>query len=325
MAGGGCVRDRAGILRRATVAAIAATVAVSFAADARSAEGSRYRPTDGTKILLGLPASWLPRSAASLEAGNAESATRQAEQYAQLARRSGDARYFGRAQALVAPWIDKSDPSPRLLVVAADLAQQRHEFTRSRQLLDRSLAAEPRNAGARLMRANLGLLAGDFDAARADCLTVMQSDAVPGTICLASALTGPGSLERARGLLESLDRPAHASAAISHWQLMTQADLALRAGDDVAAGQYFERALAVDPAHEETRVQLAATLIARGDAARALELVKGADMSAALLVARIRAASRIDEDSRRGCATRIRWPARDRAAARYGRSLARGR
>ena len=63
---------------------------------------------------------------------------------------------------------------------------------------------------------------------------------------------------------------------------------------NVAAVGYLERALALDPSHEETRVRLAETLIARGDAARALALVKGANMSAALLVARIRAASRID-------------------------------
>ena len=288
------MRNSARILRRAAVAAIAAAVAVFFAADALAAEGTRYRPTDRTETLLVLPAALVSRTAASFEADNADSAARRAEEYAELARRSGDVRYFGRAQALVAPWIDRPDPSPRLLIVAADLAQQRHEFTRSRQLLDRSLAAEPQNASSRLMRANLGLLAGDFDAARSDCLAVMRSDIVPGTICLASALTGPGSLDRARSLLASLDRPELGSAAISHWRLITQADLALRAGDNVAAVQYFERALAFDPSHEETRVRLAETLIARGDAARALALVKGANMSAALIVARIRAASRID-------------------------------
>ena len=289
------MRNSARVLGRATVAAHTAAVAVFFASGALAGEGSRYRPTDGTDTLVVLPSALISRTAASFETGNADSVARQAEEYAELARRSGDARYFGRAQALVAPWLDRPDSSPRLLFVAADLAQQRHEFTRSRQLLDRSLAADPRHAGARLMRANLGLLAGDFDAARADCLAVMRSDAVPGTICLASALTGPGSLDRARALLASLDRPEPGSTAISRWRLMTQADLALRAGDDVAAVQYFERALALDPAHEEIRVQLAETLIARGDAARAFALVKGADMSAALLVARIRAASRIDQ------------------------------
>jgi len=295
MTGGGFMRDSARVLRRATVAANAAAVAVFFSAGVHAEEGSRYRPTDGSKTLLLLPAALESKTATFFEEGSADSVARRAEEYTDLARRSSDARYFGRAQALITPWLNRPDLPPRLLVAAADLAQQRHEFIHSRQLLDRALAAEPRNAGARLMRANLGLLAGDFAAARADCLAVIQADALPGTICLASALTGPGSLERAHGLLAALDCSAPGAAAYSHWRVLTQAYLALRAGDTDAAVQFLERARTLDPAHEETRVRLAAALLERGESARALALVDGPNVSAALLVARIRAASLIGD------------------------------
>ena len=136
---------------------------------------------------------------------------------------------------------------------------------------------------------------GDFAAARADCLAVMQAGRPPRHRSASRRHShGPGSLDRARACFHRSITRNSRSAAISHWRLMTQADLALRAGDDVAAVQYLERAHALDAAHEETRVRLAAALFARGDAARATALVKGANMSAALLVARIRAASRVD-------------------------------
>ena len=51
-------------------------------------------------------------------------------------------------------------------LIAAELAQQRHEFDAARRSLDRVLAAQPRQLEARLMRANIGLLTGEFDAAR---------------------------------------------------------------------------------------------------------------------------------------------------------------
>ncbi len=95
----------------------------------------------------------------------------------------------------------------------------------------------------RLKRANVNLLMGDFDAAREDCLGVLQAGAaLPGTICLASAMTGPGSLERARRLLASLDAAGPAPAEVTRWRLMTEADLALRAGDVDAALAHLARA-----------------------------------------------------------------------------------
>ena len=280
--------------RQATVAAWAAAVAFSLPSQAPR-RTSRYRPADGDAVVLALPAGVSAAQAMPADAGDPERAAIDAEAFLRLARTTRDARYFGRAEALVEPWIARQDATPRLLVAAADLAQQRHEFASARQLLDRAIDADPENGGARIQRANVALLLGEFAAARRDCLAVLQGGATfPGTVCLASTMTGPGSLQRARRLLAPFDDAGPAAPDIARWLLLTESDLALRDGDAHAAQQYLARAHALDPDHEETRARLAELLIEQGDAADALTLARGSTVSAALLVRRIRAASGID-------------------------------
>ena len=280
--------------RQATVAAWAAAVAL-FSCVVDAEETARYRPVDGDAVVLTLPAGVSRAQAMPADAADPERAAIDAEAFLRLARTTRDARYFGRAEALVESWIARQDATPRLLIAAADLAQQRHEFVGARQLLNRAIDADPEDGGARIQRANVALLLGEFEAARRDCLAVLRGGATfPGTVCLASTMTGPGSLQRARGLLAPFDGAGPAAPDIARWLLLTESDLALRDGDAQAAQQYLARAHALDPDHEETRARLAELLIEQGDTANALTLARGRTVSAALLVRRIRAASGID-------------------------------
>jgi len=234
--------ERSGL--RSAAAACAAAALLFHCAGAAAEVAPRYRPADGERVLIVLPAI----------------------------------------------------ASARTDLAAADLAQRRHEFHRARELLSRVLDTAPRHAEARLKRANVNLLMGYFDAAREDCLGVLQSGAVlPGTICLASAMTGPGSLERARRLLASLDAAGPAPVEITRWRLMTEADLALRAGDPDAALKHLERASALDPADEEARTRLAELLHAMGRDARALEVASPPGASLARLVIGLCAAEAIGD------------------------------
>jgi hypothetical protein len=191
--------------------------------------------------------------------------------------------------------VDNATATPRLFIAAAELAQQRHDFQGARKLLDRAIAGNPRDAGARLKRANAALIAGDHAAAHRDCLAVLAAGAtVPGTICLASAMTGPGSVTRARRLLESLDAAGAASPAIASWLLATEVDLSLRDGDLPAALAQLAQALAVAPASEELRARVADLKLDAGDFGDALAATDGNGLSAALLVRRVRAAAAID-------------------------------
>ena len=181
--------------------------------------------------------------------------------------------------------------SERAGIAAADDAQSRHEFAEARAQLDRLLAADPRDLEARLMSANLFLLAGEFERSRGDCRLVLETGALhAGTVCLASALTGPGSVDRARRMIAALGAGTEAGVELGRWRLLTEADLAMRGGDVAASLTLHERAHALDPGHEEARTRLAALLLERGDAARAFELAQAPDPSPARLVIRLRAA-----------------------------------
>ena len=176
-------------------------------------------------------------------------------------------------------------------ILAADDAQSRHQFAEARAELDRLLAADPRDVEARLMSANLFLLAGEYERAQGDCKLVMSAGALDaGTVCLASALTGPGSVDRARRMVAALGAPQESEVELARWHLLTEADLALRAGDFAAGLELHERAFRLDPSHEEARTRLAGLLLERGEAARALELAQAPDPSPARLVIRLRAA-----------------------------------
>src|ERR1700681_3830204 len=52
----------------------------------------------------------------------------QARQDIGVARQTGDTRYWGRAQAALAPWWDRPDAPPDLAVLQATVQQGRHEF-----------------------------------------------------------------------------------------------------------------------------------------------------------------------------------------------------
>src|SRR6185295_2703752 len=90
--------------RQATVAAWAAAVAI-FSSVAGAGEIERHRPADGHAVVLALPAGVSRAQAMAADAADPERAAIDAEALLWLARTTRDARYFGRAQALVEPWM----------------------------------------------------------------------------------------------------------------------------------------------------------------------------------------------------------------------------
>ena len=87
----------------------------------------------------------------------------------QVARRDGDPRYLGYAQAALASWWSTPNPPMPVLLMKATILQSSHEFDPALAALGRVLHAQPGNAQAWLTQATILQVQGRFDEAKASC------------------------------------------------------------------------------------------------------------------------------------------------------------
>ena len=126
--------------------------------------------------------------------------------YIERARSLREPAFFGRAEAVLAPLALKADANGSLRRLYAEVLQYRHDFAGAENLLDALLRETPHDLEARLLRASVRLVRGEFAGARADCAQLAVaagSGATLGFACLAEALAGEGNLGRALALLDS--------------------------------------------------------------------------------------------------------------------------
>ena len=92
-----------------------------------------------------------------------------ASRYIELGQSQTDARYYGYAQAALAPWWGIADPPSEVLLLRAAIRQSRHEFDPALQDLSRLLEKNPRDAQAWLMQAVILIVRADYLGARQAC------------------------------------------------------------------------------------------------------------------------------------------------------------
>ena len=210
-----------------------------------------------------------------------------ASAFIERARSRREPSYFGRAEAVLAPLASRRGAAASLRRLYAEVLQYRHDFAGAEQLLDSILKEQAHDADARLLRASVRLVRGDFEGARADCALLAASGgdiAVPGFACFAEALAGGGELDRGLALLSLPAHPRSLAPASGAYLLATRAEL--RERDDNFAGAIadYRTALSLAPTDDSIRAALADALAASGmaDEARAELAVDKA--SVALLV-----------------------------------------
>ena len=130
-----------------------------------------YVPADDNAVLAELPAGtrYADVSARRLARARVDVAIPLAQFYIQQSRLSGDLRYLGYADAVLAPWAKQIHPQADVLMLQATLQQSRHEFTASLATLDHALAVRPGNAQALLIRATVLRVLGRYPEASAAC------------------------------------------------------------------------------------------------------------------------------------------------------------
>jgi tetratricopeptide (TPR) repeat protein len=221
---------------------------------------------------------------------DASVAARLAEDLLEQARTTLQPQLYGRAEKVLAPWIARPGAPGALLLMQADILQQRHEFQQAVELLDRVIAEDSRTVRARLMRANTYIVTGQFERARTDCAWLLGSgDAWTGTVCLTEVLGATGQLDRAQALLDRL--LVNDGSTLSHevlaWTLEVRADLAMRSGSLHDAERCLTRAVALTPSSDYLRLALADVLMAEGHAHEATIFLNTARPSAGALLRRV--------------------------------------
>ena len=180
---------------------------------------------------------------------NAELAVDLARRHIEQGRATSDPRFFGYARAALSRWWEASDAPVEILVLRATLHQNQHRFDQALIDLNRALRRAPNNAQARLTKAVVLQVRGEFTAALQECRKLARlADPVVVTTCIAAVQSLNGELkssyQRLNRIADQLDRQAPVLRA---WVLSYLADMATRLGDAQAAESHYRAALAADP------------------------------------------------------------------------------
>ena len=190
--------------------------------------------------------------------------------YIARARALREPRYFGRAEAVLAPLaIEAGRRAPRCAACMRRCCNIATTSPPPKRCSTTVLREAPHDDDARLLRASVRLVRGDFAGARGDCAQLAAgggSCARIGFACLAEALAGSGQLERGPGLAGQHADGSETRIRITRaYLLATRAELRERSRDLDGAIADYREALKLAPRDDSIRAALADALAARGD------------------------------------------------------------
>lgn len=181
-------------------------------------------------------------------------ATRLARDAIARARRDGDPRELGQAQAALAPWWNQPHPPAPVRLLRAIVRQSQHDFGPALQDLEALLQPGPQpvalalQAQAELTRASVLQVQGRWREADAGCERLLGAHYAslgaavqrPAQVCRAELMSLQGQAAQAATALAALARQPDVDAG---WLALVQAELAERRGD-AAAGALYQQAIA---------------------------------------------------------------------------------
>ncbi len=191
-----------------------------------------------------------PAAAAPGPGSDPATAAAQAREAIGVARQTGDARYWGRAQAVLAPWWDQTQAPVDLAVLQATVQQGRHAFAPARAVLQAALARAPGHAQGWLNLAALERVEGRYGASLTACEAVARAGQDwYAQACRLETISLQGQHAQARTGLQALLAPLspRADASRRAWLLSLRAEAEERAGDDAAARAAYTQSLAAEP------------------------------------------------------------------------------
>jgi len=246
-------------------------------------DGKPYIPVSADTVLQKVPPRSDPRIAqfdalrqeATRHPTDVAPAVALAQAYVDYGRATGDARYLGRAIAIIEPFMrDPAPPVPAMLLHAT-VQQSRHAFQESRNELNHVLKRDPGNAQAWVTLATVAMVQGDFTAANHACVQLANNGGdFMGLVCSASLRSLDGHAKQAYAMLTLVEDPGpKAPPAIHAWIEGLMADTAARMGDPAGADSHYRKALQATPGDNFLLADYGEFLLDQGRATEALALV----------------------------------------------------
>jgi tetratricopeptide (TPR) repeat protein len=245
---------RPGAAIRAVLTSMAALLAMAAGADALAAP---RLPASGSEVLEVLPWRADPqqrelralRTRLQAAPNDIGRATHAARRYIEAGRREADPRYYGYAQAALAPWWTQPAPPPEVRLLRATLLQSVHRFPEALADLAGITEQQPNNGQAWLTRATVETVRADYDAATRSCARVSSlADQLVTMACIANVGAMNGRLAASERLLASVRaRAGQVDPAVDTWVLTMLAEMAVRRGGAQDADTRFRQALLLDP------------------------------------------------------------------------------
>lgn len=224
---------------------------------AQTDRATPYIPPDAGVVLQRVPPTTDPRVRAfdllradfDRHPQDSAKAVALAKAYVNYGRSTGDARFLGRAMAVIDPFMKQTAPPIPVLLMHATIQQSRHFFEASRQELAHILKLDPDSGQAWLTLATVAMVQGDVDLANKACVQLTNNAGdFMGIVCSASlrSLTGHG--KQAYALLTMVEDPGpKAPPEIKSWIQGLMADVAVRMGKPELAERHFKQALQLTP------------------------------------------------------------------------------
>jgi tetratricopeptide (TPR) repeat protein len=248
-------------------------------------QAARYVPDRDDEVLATLPRGVAYGSRAIRERAGArlDVVLPLAQFYVSQARATGDLRFLGYAEGLLARWLKARPPLEPVLVMHATILQSRHAFEPALAELDQALALQPQDAQAWLTRATLLRVLGRYAQAAESCQHLTPVDPPLAQLCAAGPRALSGGLRDAYASVLALPQQSLSNAARA-WRYSELGEMAARMADSAAAARWFAAALQLEPDDVYTRGAYADLLLDERRARDTLALLEGYESMEALLL-----------------------------------------
>jgi tetratricopeptide (TPR) repeat protein len=243
-------------------------------------------PTDDNAVLAELSAGtrYADVSARRLARSRVDVAIPLAQFYIQQSRLSGDLRYLGYAEAVLAPWVKQTPPQADVLVLQAALQQSRHEFAASLATLDRALSVRPEDAQALLIRATVLRVLGRYPEASTACERFSRLvETRLAALCIQGLRGLSGQLQSAYSSLAQVSTQGWLNSEKS-WLYSELGEMAVRLGREQEAERWFGQDLRLSPSDFYVRAAYADLMLQQGRPREALALLHGQESLEPLLL-----------------------------------------